>query len=463
MSRVHRLGSGGALLLSLALLFPSPAKAQAASATSLSLEDAVRRAGTASSSVRAAEALAEAAQKKVGVALAAHFPTISASLSGAWLANPPGGVTVKAGTLATSPILLPSTDLAIVPDAKDSYFKGNLTLSQPIFAWGKIDAGLQLAKLEDKIAALGLQGSRLDAEREAKRSYDAALLSRDSAGVLGELRDLAADNARDAERALAAGTSTKAAVLLAESQLADLESRIVEAREGERSALEGLAVLTGVDADTLSLSSGFRDEVPTLDEKKILSAALAVSSEGGKAKTRLSEAARRLDLERGSSILLPDLALFASLDGSGQTIPFSDSNWMDSTWSWDLTLGIQTQLKVIDGGASFARIAAARAELSAAKVGVEGSEDSIRMRVRDAVSGARRAAASLSAKKARADWAAETLRAAKVSLDAGMTGRPDYNAAAMAEAGARLDLLYARYALSEALADLERLVGGNLP
>ncbi len=442
---------------------PSQQPGGGGGATSLSLEEAVRRAGTASVSVRAAASLVEAAQKRIWVAASTFFPKISATASGAWLANPPAGVTVKAGSLATTPFPLPSSNLSIVPDAKDTYFKGNLTLSQPILAWGKINAGLELAKLEEQIAALGLSGSRLEAEREARRSYDAALLARDSIAIIKELRDLAAANAADARDAFAAGTTTKSSVLQAQAQVADLDSRLVDAEEGERSALAGLAIIAGLGEGAISLSSELADSAPALDETKILEAARVSSSDRGQAKARLSEAARKLDLELGSAILLPNLAAFASLDASGQTIPFSSSGWADSTWSWDLSLGVQAQLEAFDGGASLAKIAAAKADLAAARIGVEGSEDSLRMAVRDAVSTTRRAAAVLASKEARAEWAAEALRSAKASLEAGMSSRPDYNAAAMAEAAARLDLVSARYALSEALADLERLAGGKLP
>ena len=440
------------------------------SSVPLSLDEAVKRASTASVSVRSAAALAESAEKQVQEAAAAYLPTISTSVSGAWLANPPVGVTVAKGSLgelqtapASPPYPLPSSDMVIVPNAENSYFKGNVTLSQPILAWGTIGAGVELAKLEARMAALGLSGSRLDAERDAKRSYDAALLARDSVAVLNVLHSLAASDAADAERALVAGTTTKAAVLLAEYRLSDLDSRLVDAEEGEKSAMTGLAILARLGDEKVMLSSALRDSLPPLDETKILAAALASSTEGGEARVKLSEAARKLDLERGRSILRPDIAAFASLDASGQTPPNFSTSWMDSTWAWDLSIGLDMKMDIFDGGASMARTASAKASLAAARIGVEGADDSVRLAVRDGIAAARKAAAAVSAKAAQAAWAIEALRSAKVSLDAGMLGRPDYNAAAMAEASARLDLLSARYVLSETVADLERLAGGTLP
>ena len=87
---------------------------------------------------------------------------------------PPAGVTVSAGSLGTLPLWVPAnpnditetnghylyngelTEYPVTMPAeewtvggytKNSYFKGNLTFSQPLFAWGKIKAAVDLASL----------------------------------------------------------------------------------------------------------------------------------------------------------------------------------------------------------------------------------------------------------------------------------------------------------------------------
>jgi outer membrane protein TolC len=494
MTACARLCAGLCLILSLGSAQAAGQSVPKASAKDLDLAEAIDLARKNSAPVRATAAAADAALKAVGGARAAWLPKVSASASGAWLGNPPAGVSVAAGSLGSSqmwvpipasiapqyyspttgyytgPLLpytasLPANPVTIINDAKDSYFKGSLTFTQPLLAWGKIAAGVALASLEADLAQVKRTGTELDMVRQVKRSYHAALLARDSSAVLAELCELAASIAEDRARSLEAGATTRSEVLSSKSDLASLEEKLVEAREAEKTALESLAFFMGIggDGENLRLSSSFPDRLPPIDEAAIKTAAPTVSTDWGTARVRLSQAGRKLDLERGSSILLPNAALFANLGAEGQVIPFSESAWYENTWTWSLSVGVSVQLDLFDGGASFARIGEARAGLIAAKAGLVGAEEGSRLEARNAVAKARRAEADLAAKEARGEWATEKLRAARASFDNELLSRSEFNGAAILEGSVRLELLSARWTLAEAVADLERLAGKELP
>ncbi|MEI6877125.1 MAG: TolC family protein, partial [Spirochaetota bacterium] len=265
----------------------------------LDLAQAVRLAKSSSMTVRANSAALEAAQRAVWTATSAFFPKISASATGAWLGNPP-----KAGSLGELPLWFPlpqgsslgtystvgtntlytgplASKIVSLPseDTQNTYFKGSLTLTQPLLAWGKIGAGVSLASLEAELAQVRQTGSEYDAARAAKRSYNAALLSRESAALMEELVALATTIVLDRRKELEAGDSTRADVLSSESDLAGLRSRLVQAREGERSALEALAFYTGLDPAALRLVSDLPDRLPAFDEEAIKRSAPATSTE----------------------------------------------------------------------------------------------------------------------------------------------------------------------------------------
>jgi outer membrane protein TolC len=452
----------------------------------LSIDKAEDLASRNADEVQAKAAAANAALRAVDAARANFFPKLTGSVSGAYLPVAPKGITIPANSLATLPLWFPTNEPANAPSGtispggslikedvsldptdmtlggytKNSYFKGNLTFSQPLFEWGKIKAALDLASYEATIAQVGSAGATLDARRQANRAYFSALLSKDSLPVLQELRDLAASILEDRRSSLDQGFSTQADVLSSTADLAAMDTKLVQDREGLESALESLALLTGLDADTIALASDFRPALPaSLSEDEVKAEAASGSTEVSLARARLSEAKRKLDLERDSSILKPDLALFASLDASGQTIPFSESGWFDSTWSCDVSIGLSLDVDFFDGGASLARIKGAQADLEAARIGEAATEKSARLAVRRATEAARGAEASLREKEARAAWAAESLRATQAKASDQAASRPELSASAIAEAGARLDLLYARFSLEESLADLERLAG----
>ena len=471
--------TGFALILVAAAI---SAKAQAGGAIPLEIGHAQELAAKGSDEVRARDAAAEAAMRAVDAARANFFPKLSASVSGMYLVNPPKGVTVDAGSLgnlplwvpATAtpsqpysgpfiqyPISLPSENWAVVKDAKSTYFKGALTFTQPLVTWGKIRAAVDLASLEAKVAAIGSRGASLDAQRSVNRAYFSALLSREGAGILGELRAMAASILEDRKSAMDEGFATMEGVLSSTADLAALDTRIVQAREGEASAMEALGLLTGLDSGAILLVSPFRTSLPPLSEPDLRDQSLASSTDVDLSRARLSQARRKLDLERGSSLFLPDVALFASLDVAGQDIPYAVSAWTD-TWNWDISIGINVKADFFDGGASQARRREASSSLEAARIAAGATEKAARLQARRAVDAARGAEAALREKEARAAWAAESLRVASAKAADQAIPRAELNASAIGEATARLDLLYALYALEQAIADLERLAGRRM-
>jgi outer membrane protein TolC len=469
------------------------ARAQGQAPSPLDIEKAELLAARNADEVLAKAAAAQAALRGVDAARANFFPKLSGSVSGAYMPVTPSGVTVDAGSLGTLPLWVPAnqsgvnvvnghyvytpsasdplTEYPVTMPAKDwtvggytknSYFKGNLTFTQPLVAWGKIKAAVDLAAFEADIAEIGSAGASLDAERQANRAYFSALLSKDSIPVLQELQGLAAAILEDRKSALAEGFVTQAEVLSSTADLAALDTRLVQATEGEQSALESLGLLTGLDAGALRLTSRYREALPALSEAELKDEAARASTDAGIARARLTEAKSKLDLERGSSILLPDLSLFANVDASGQDIPFSSSSWWSNNWSMDVSIGIAANVDFFDGGASAARKKEAAADLEAARIGEAASEKAARLAVRRAIDAARGAEASLREKQAKAAWAAEALRAERAKAADQASSRAELDAMAITEASARLDLLYARYSLEESIADLERLAGKAL-
>jgi outer membrane protein len=412
--------------------------------------------------VMARNAAFAAALSSVDAARAQLLPKLAGTATGAYLFNPSEGLTVAAGSMGTLPlyypgkgivnVALPSNDLTVFEAAKPWYVKGSVDFSQPLFAWGKIRAMVDIAALEAEVAQVQAKGAALDAGRQANKAYFSALLSRKSAAIIGELRDLAAQIALDARSALDEGLSTREKLMSADADLADVDAKLVEAKESERSSLEALTVLTGIDASSAELSSDFRDALPPLSESDLKGGATASSTSFGEARARLSQAKRKLDLERGSGPFRPDLSLFASFDAANE-----DASRMSSSFSWDLSVGLSAKADFFDGGAARDRRREAAASVAAADAALRGALDGLRLEVRRAVDSGRRAEAALAASRAREAWAAEALKEAEASASDQMISRSELDGARIREASARLSTLGALYTLEEAIADLERL------
>jgi outer membrane protein TolC len=174
----------------------------------------------------------------------------------------------------------------------------------------------------------------------------------------------------------------------------------------------------------------------------------------------VQQAGKKLALEKGSALLLPDVSLGVTLDVTGQEdVPYKDWSWDASGWNWDVVISLGVKTTVFDGLAARGRIAQAQKDVAMAGTAAAQQEKLVRLAVRQDVEAALRAQAGVDEKQAAWDDARERLRNAQSSYDNGLVSRADLRGAQILEGTAALALLSARCAREEALADIARLTG----
>ncbi|MGD0725616.1 MAG: TolC family protein [Spirochaetia bacterium] len=447
--------------------------------TGLTLEDAYTLTRKASERVRVKELAVRKSRLALEEAGSRAWPHIDLQASASYLVNPPKGYTVAAGTLGTISPTIPAGVLGPAPIPLGSfgippqdftvgaqlhnYFTASASLSQPIFTWGKIRNAIDLAALEVDAAGTELLAQQWDIDRDVHRAYFGALLARDSETVLRRIRDTAAEIAADRRKSFDQGTINKETVLEAQANLASLEAKLAEAGQSKATALESLGLLTGLEPKAEDLVTGFRAQLPPLDEQSLREKARAASTALAASRTRMSQARKKLALEEGGSLFRPDISLGLTLDLSGQEdLPFSTWNWNNTTWDWDLVVSIGMKMSVFDGSASLQRVRQAEKDLEMAGMGLSLDEKRVRLDVRRAVDAVVKADGDVKEKQARADYAEERLRNARASLENGMASRDDVHGTDILAGSAELDLLFARYTREEAIADIARITGERI-
>ena len=449
--------------------------------TALTLEKAYVLARSGSDALHAKEIALQKARLAVSEAASRAWPRIDLQASASYLANPPQGYTLSAGELGSFPIVIPAHALSPISPAIDlgtitipqtditigaqqhNYFSLTASLAQPLFTWGKITNAIDLASLQVDAAATRVATQQRDGDRQVNAAYFSAVLAEQSAVSLRTLVDTAIQIVADAQGALEQGATNRESVLLAQAALATIRSKLMQAEQGRATALERLGILTGLDPSSMTLATGFRAALPVLDEAALLAAALGTSADLDAARTDKAMAEKKLSIERGGSMLLPDVSLGMSFSVTGQEdVPYKEWDWNNSAWDWDLVVSLGMKMSVFDGLASFSRIAQAQKDVEAAGVGLVARQKQVRLDVRADIEAALRAEADVQDKQAQADYAAEHLRNAQGSYDIGAGSRSDLRAAQIAAGSAALDLLLARFTREQALADITRLTGTQL-
>lgn len=434
----------------------------------LSIEEALALARANSEMVRIRGLEAGKAGDRLTQARARAFPSVVLEASGSWLADPPEGITLEAGELGTIPlsfppwsIPLPSSDTVFVADAEHTYFTLDVSVSQPLFTWGKIAGAIAIAERELAAAGAEMVRQQRDIEKQAHAAYFGALLAEGSRAVLDEMRVAAEAVVTDRKRSLEEGAATRQEVLEAEATFSSVEAGLVEAGEKHATALESLSLLIGAQAGDIVLASGFRGALPALDEPSLKSAALAGSPRLSALRERAGQARARLSLEKGGALLRPDFSLAVTLGVTGQSIPWTSSGWTD-TWDWDLRVSLGTRATLFDAGASAARIGEAGKDVEAVSLAIAQLEKSLGVEVRTAVQEARRRNAALAAARAEAAFREEQARNARISFDNELATREEMNSASLALLRSRLELLRAGYEMEDAMAEIEYLSGQSL-
>ena len=181
-------------------------------------------------------------------------------------------------------------------------------------------------------------------------------------------------------------------------------------------------------------------------------------------RTRINQAQKKLAIERGGSILLPDVSLGVSFGASGQEdFPYSTTwDWNNTTWNWDVIISLGVKSSIFDGLSSAARIAQAEKDAEMAATALSQEEKLTQLSVRSAVENVAKADADVAEKKAKADYSAERRRNAEASYDTGTSTREDMYGAELLAGSAELDWLMAQYTREEALADIARITGERL-
>jgi outer membrane protein TolC len=177
-------------------------------------------------------------------------------------------------------------------------------------------------------------------------------------------------------------------------------------------------------------------------------------------RTRVSLAQKKLAIEKGGSMLLPDASLGVSLAVTGQEdIPYADWSWNNTTWTWDLVISLGVKMSAFDGLSSHAAIGQAEKDAEMAATGLTQTEKLVRLNVRKAIDAAIKADADVKENQAKAEYAEERLKNARVSFDNGSASHADLYGADIMEGSVQLDLLLALYTRDEALADIAQITG----
>lgn len=224
----------------------------------LNLDSCLIRADQNNWAVRNAQLEIEAAKAQRGEALAAFFPQVSLGISGYYALHPLLTIDksdVLNGLQSNIPYFTQITnfisdlDMDIKYEGFQQGSAGGLTLIQPIFLGGRVEAGNKLAKLGYQAALLKNAVTRRTTAEEVESAYWQVIQLQEKRKTLQNLQSLLDTLYRDVESAYSAGLVTENDRLQIKLRQGELHSGIIQVDNGIRLSRLNLFNLIGIVSD----------------------------------------------------------------------------------------------------------------------------------------------------------------------------------------------------------------------
>ena len=328
------------------------------------------------------------------------------------------------------------------PDAMTN-FRTALTARYALFDRFRTSSAVAQGRNAVGRAELELEETRQRVRSEVIARYYGVVIAREKLAVAQESVRFAEADAKVARDRFEQGLVVESDALSAEVQLASFRQRVLAA-EGELAVAQtALATVAGraIDVDGAGLGGEEAVATPALADA-FVQRAVGNRAPVRSAATYVHDAELRLRAERGA--LLPRVDTFANLAAS------NDNS--------DYAAGLAITIDVFDRGRP-ARVAAARAEIDAARAGETLARDAVTMEVVGAWHRLRTARESAKVAGRAVGQAESAARIVRDRYEQGLTTITEQLRAQTALVSARFELLAARYESIVAHAELLRATG----
>lgn len=296
-------------------------------------------------------------------AIAGFFPTIDLQVSGTYMVNPP----VDALYLNVDEILNSiSWPSGIKPQTGNQYVKVfdgmentlyqfQLTMTQPIFTWGKITNATKLYKQISQIKQTQIFSKQEELQIELESRLTALFYIEKILQILEEEKKYTERLVQVCEDAKKSGMLLEQDVLEAKIQAKQIEIAQQDLTEQMNQQLLELERSTGIpdltvqniefDYDEESLLENLKNDRTELEERALSSEKLSI-----KMLTQLKEVNQTAEkIAKASVNWKPDFALQVSAGYGGSRFPLVEPNWLrKDDYSANISIGLKTT--VWDGG-----------------------------------------------------------------------------------------------------------------
>lgn len=339
-------------------------------------------------------------------AKANYQPTIELLLTSTFMPNPPiGKTTISVDELSSQlGVVIPGATageyITLYDGMKSIYYNAGLSITQPLFTWGKIPNSVKLYDQVAQIRALAIEDTSKQLTAQLKARLAAMRYMDDILELLDQTQEVADELVQVSQNAYDNGMLLKQDVTKARISAMEIDVTRQEIMKEYRSNIQELRTLTGnedLKAEDIDYSVN-EDEIQaivSIDHDELYNLATRSSSEP---LTMLRKQTQALQLKKriaqDSLYWKPDFALQVSLSYGGPAFPLVETNWYRAD-DYGIYMTLAVKSTVWDGGKKLNDISYAQSEVLGSIADYDAAVDQLQSVAQENISAAELAQAKI--------------------------------------------------------------------
>ncbi len=320
-------------------------------------------------------------------AKAGYGPSIDLLVTGTYMPDPMiGKITLDVEDILSA-INIPGSQLVnpanqyitLYPGMEKTQYQFQLTLTQPLFTWGKISSAVKLYTAASEVKQLQVFDKQAQLESEIMTRLAALYYMKQIRSYLEEEQDYAAKLISISEQAAKNGLLLEQKVMEARIQAMEIDIAKAGVEDEYTKMLSALETLTGLSFEELEAIQfvpykGDADYLLAQNVNELMDAAVSEDKLTLQILQKLIEInSLTLNIAEASVYWKPDIALQLSVDYSGSRFPLIETDWYRKDDSnLNITLALKTT--VWDGGKKINNIKRNESNSSLATIQYEETE-----------------------------------------------------------------------------------------
>ena len=417
--------------------------------------------------IRKAREEVSKAQLDVRDAKGGYSPTIDLTITGRYIANPIDPIRINLGDYIDTSIYGIRNDYITLYEGQENmYYQFSLSLTQPIFTWGKINNAVKLYQTVYEARLLQLEDAMEKSQTELSTRVAALHYLLQIQALLEKQTEIAARLVSFADDAQNNGMMLKTDALAVKVQARQLDVAKAQVDQQVLLMLTEIGNLCGsneLKAEEIEFDEvSFQKELENLcsADYLVLSAkCLADSRTNFQLLGKLSTVADLAHSIAGASVnWKPDMALVVNADYSGSRFPLVEKDWYGKD-DWSATVTVALKTTVLDGGKAIRNVKRTESEVNQALIDTQNAKAKVRSAVDENWTNLSVGLAQIDYQSALAQQLDSKMEVNRSLLDTGYGSESDYLQVQLERNNCEIEILRTRIDLAAALYTLKYLQG----